>query len=131
LVTFGSGGRLAELLDDSAIRVTPLTEADARHLVLSRPTSSLLTGSPDEPAASVKPQSPVEAAVGAEGLAQVDQLVDIVLRLGRLGEDLPEIASVELSPIVSDRAGTQVHQACIEVTAAPAALLADRPRQLR
>lgn len=131
LVTFGSGGRLAELLDDSAIRVTPLTEADARHLVLSRPTSSLLIGSPDEPAASVEPQPPLESTVGIERLVHVDQLVDIVLRLGRLGEDLPEIASVELSPIVCDRAGTRVHQACIKVTAAPAALLADRPRQLR
>lgn len=113
LVTFGSGGRLARLLDDSAMRVTPMTEADARHLVLNRPTSSLLTGTPGQPA------------------TDVDQLVEVVLRLGRLGEDLPEVLFAELSPVVSDTRGSVVHGARIEVAAAPVELLADRPRQLR
>jgi acyl-CoA synthetase (NDP forming) len=100
LVLFGAGGTAVELLDDSITRVAPLTEDDARTMVLGRKTSRLLSGYRGAP--------PVDS----------ESLVDLVLRLGKLAEDLPEIAEIDCNPIIATPRGPFVVDARIRVAAA-------------
>jgi acetyl coenzyme A synthetase (ADP forming)-like protein len=113
VVVVGSGGRWAHLIDDRATGVAPLTVADARSLVLGRPTSALLHGG------------------GGTPPADIDGLVDLVLRLCRLAEDLPELLSAELDPVLAGPAGPVITDARLTVTPVPTEPLATRPRQLR
>ncbi|HVA09543.1 MAG TPA: GNAT family N-acetyltransferase, partial [Acidimicrobiales bacterium] len=70
-VVFGLGGTAVELLGDAVSRLAPLTDLDARDMVLGLRAKQLLLGYRGRP--------PVD----------IDALVDVVLRLGRLAEDLP------------------------------------------
>jgi acetyl coenzyme A synthetase (ADP forming)-like protein len=90
LVLFGLGGTAVELLGDHATRLAPLTDLDARELVLSIKGSALLTG--------FRGSEPVD----------VDSLVDIVLRLGRLAEDLPELTEGDCNPVIATSKGALV-----------------------
>ncbi len=81
LVTFRLGGAALELIGDRAARILPLTDLDAAELVRSIKGSPLL--------------------LGHDGRVAVDvaALEDLVLRLGRLVDDLPEIAGVILNVV--------------------------------
>ena len=83
LVAFGPGGVLAELIGEAAFRIAPLTDVDAEELVTS--------------AARLAAWSR-----GFRGAPAADQtaLADLVLRLARLGEDLPEVAELDLNPVL-------------------------------
>lgn len=113
LVVVGSGGPAAALIDDAATGVTPLTEEDARALVLGRRTSALLSGGPDG-----RP-------------ADVDGLVDLVLRVAQLLQDLPDVAEAALDPVEARPEGPVVRRARLVVDATAPPPLVDRPRQLR
>jgi acetyl coenzyme A synthetase (ADP forming)-like protein len=82
LVAFGPGGVLAELIDEAGFRIAPLTDADAEELVLAGKAGRLVRGFRGAPA------------------ADVPALADLVLRLSRLGEDLPEVAELDLNPVI-------------------------------
>jgi acyl-CoA synthetase (NDP forming) len=82
LVAFGPGGVLAELIGDAGFRIAPLTDAEARDLVLSGKAGKLVGGFRGTPA------------------ADEDALVDLLLRLARLADDLPEVAELDLNPVV-------------------------------
>jgi len=97
LVLFGLGGRAVELLGDHGTRLAPLTERDARELVLSLRGAPLLTG--------YRGSTPVD----------VDALVDLVLRLGRLAEDLPDLAEGDCNPVVATPEGVTVVDARFRV----------------
>ena len=88
LVAFGPGGVLAELIGEAAFRIAPLTDVDAEELVLGGKAGRLVRGFRGAPPANV------------------DALVDLVLRLGALGEDLPAVAELDLNPVLAlpDRA---------------------------
>ncbi len=113
LVSLAVGSWPPGLPASSAVRVTPLTVADARHLVFGQPGSPLLTGN------------------DARGAPDTDGLVDVLLRVGRLGEDLAEITHVALDPLLVSPSGVVVASAEVRVTGDPVPLLVDRPRQLR
>jgi acetate---CoA ligase (ADP-forming) len=83
LVAFGPGGVLAELIGEAAFRIAPLTDTDAEELVTSGKAGRLVRGFRGAPAA--------DAAA----------LTDLVLRLARLGEDLPEVAELDLNPVLA------------------------------
>ncbi|MEO5576153.1 MAG: GNAT family N-acetyltransferase [Gaiellaceae bacterium] len=83
LVAFGPGGVLAELIGDAAFRVAPLTDVDAAELVLGGKAGRLVRGYRGAPPAD-------DAA-----------LVDLVHRLARLAEDLPEVAELDLNPVLA------------------------------
>ena len=84
LVAFGPGGVLAELIGDAGIRLAPLTRLEAEELVLERKGRA---GS---------------SADSAELLpANVAALADLVLRLSQLADDLPEIAELDLNPVLA------------------------------
>ena len=97
LVLFGLGGTAVELLGDHATRLAPLTDLDARDLVLSLRSAPLLTG--------FRGSKPVD----------LDALVDLVLRLGRLAEDLPELAEGDCNPVIATPDGAVVVDARFRV----------------
>lgn len=82
LVAFGPGGVLAELIGQAQIRIAPLTDADAEELVLSGKAGRLVRGFRTE-------QSDASA------------LVDLVHRLSRLAVDVPELAELDLNPVIA------------------------------
>jgi acetate---CoA ligase (ADP-forming) len=87
LVAFGSGGYLVELLDDVVFRVLPLTDRDASEMIRSTRAYSLLKGYRGSPMADI---------------AAVEKLL---LQLGALAEAVPQIAEVDLNPVIVHPAG--------------------------
>jgi acetyl coenzyme A synthetase (ADP forming)-like protein len=83
LVAFGPGGVLAELIGDAGFRLAPLTDTDARELVHAGKAGRLVRGFRGTPP------------------ADAEALVDLVLRLSALAEDLPEVAELDLNPVVA------------------------------
>jgi acyl-CoA synthetase (NDP forming)/GNAT superfamily N-acetyltransferase len=83
LVVFGLGGVATEVLADHAARLAPLTEADADTLINSIRSAPLLHGHRGAPAADL--------------LA----LRDVLLRVSRLTDDLPEITELDLNPVIA------------------------------
>jgi acetate---CoA ligase (ADP-forming) len=99
LVALGPGGTLAELIGDAGFRLAPLTDADAEELVHAGKVGRLLAGFRGAPAAD-------SAAVS-----------DLVLRIGRLADDLPELAELDLNPVIAGRDGCVVVDARVRVAA--------------
>jgi acetyl coenzyme A synthetase (ADP forming)-like protein len=83
LVAFGPGGVFAELIGEAAFRIAPLTDVDAGLLVDRGKAGRLVAGFRGAP--------PADRAA----------LVDLVLRLARLGEDLPAVAELDLNPVLA------------------------------
>jgi acetate---CoA ligase (ADP-forming) len=83
LVAFGPGGVLAELIGDAGFRLAPLTTVDARELVLGGKAGRLVRGFRGAPP------------------ADADALVDLVHRLSLLAEDLPQVAELDLNPVIA------------------------------
>jgi acetyl coenzyme A synthetase (ADP forming)-like protein len=81
LVAFGPGGVLAELIGQAGFRIAPLTDVDAEELVSAGKAGTLVRGFRGSPPADVPP------------------LVDLVLRLSRLGDELPQVAELDLNPV--------------------------------
>jgi acetate---CoA ligase (ADP-forming) len=99
LVALGPGGTLAELIGDAGFRLAPLTDVDAQELARSGKVGRLLAGFRGAPAADA-------AAVS-----------DLVLRIGRLADDLPELAELDLNPVIAGPDGCVVVDARVRVAA--------------
>jgi acyl-CoA synthetase (NDP forming) len=113
IVSFGVGGVATELLGDRAFRIPPLTDADAHEMVRSVRAAPLLFG--------YRGAAPADVAAVEE----------ILLRLSVLADDCPEVAALELNPVVVGGLG----QGCVIVDAniriAPPAARADfGPRRM-
>jgi len=100
-VLFGLGGTAVELLGDHQTRLTPLTDVDARDMVLGLRGTPLLTG--------FRGSEPVD----------LDALVDVVLRMGRLAEDLPEVIEVDCNPVMATPDGAVVADARLRIATQP------------
>ena len=81
LIAFGLGGIHVEILGDVRFRITPLTERDAHQMVREIKGYRLLQGYRGHPA------------------ADVEAIEDVLLRLSRLVEEIPEISELDLNPI--------------------------------
>jgi acetyl coenzyme A synthetase (ADP forming)-like protein len=103
LVAFGPGGVMAELIGDAGFRIAPLTDVDAEELVLGGKAGRLVRGYRGTP--------PADAAA----------LVDLVQRLARLAEDLPEVAELDLNPVIALPDGCVAVDARVRVQARPPA----------
>jgi acyl-CoA synthetase (NDP forming)/RimJ/RimL family protein N-acetyltransferase len=90
VVSFGLGGVATELLDDWSHGIPPLTDSDLHGLVRSVRAAPLLFGH--------RGSDPVDTA----------QLEDLLARVARLADDLPELALLELNPVIVGREGTSV-----------------------
>jgi len=82
LVSFGVGGVATELLGDRAFRTLPLTDLDAAELVRGPRAYPLLDG--------WRGSEPVDTAA----------LEDLLLRVARLADDLPEVLRLTLEPVI-------------------------------
>ncbi|NYJ03752.1 bifunctional acetate--CoA ligase family protein/GNAT family N-acetyltransferase [Petropleomorpha daqingensis] len=82
LVSFGLGGVATDLLGDRAYRALPLTDLDAAELVRSPRAFPLLDG--------YRGTEPVDLAA----------LEDLLLRVARLADDLPEVLALGLEPVI-------------------------------
>jgi len=87
LVMFGLGGTLVEVLKDVAFRLAPLGETEAREMVAETAAGRLLAG--------VRGQPPRD----------LDAVVETLQRVGQLMADLPEVAEVDLNPLIVGLAG--------------------------
>jgi acyl-CoA synthetase (NDP forming) len=111
LVVFGHGGVTTDLLGDRSARLTPLTDADAEAMIGELRAAPLLLGRAGSP------------SVDTAGLAGV------LLRVSRLAGDLPEVAELDLNPVIARRDG--VRAVDVRVRLAPAAPPDPFLRQLR
>ena len=98
LVALGPGGVMAELIGDAGIRIAPLTDVDARELVLDGKTGALIRGYRGKPP------------------ADADSVIDLLHRLSALGEDLPEVAELDLNPVLVAPDGCVAVDARVRVT---------------
>src|SRR5579862_2251201 len=98
LVLFGLGGVATEVLADHAARLTPLTDTDADRLIGSIRSAPLLRGHRGSPPADL----------GA--------LRDLLLRVSRLADDLPEVTELDLNPVIARPDGAFVVDARVRAT---------------
>jgi acetyl coenzyme A synthetase (ADP forming)-like protein len=82
LVACGAGGTLVELVKDVSVGLTPLTRQDAERMVRSLKTHQILDGYRGGP----------RYDAGA--------LEETILRLGQMVEDIPEVAELDLNPLM-------------------------------
>ncbi len=97
LVSFGLAGPATDLLGDRAHHVLPLTDSDAARLVRSVRAAPLLFG-----------------YRGAETV-DVAALELLLMRVARLADDLPEVASLTLNPVIVSKSSLTVLSAEVVV----------------
>ena len=97
VIACAAGGTLSELIKDVSVRITPLTDRDARRMVRSLKTFPLLDG-----------------YRGAPKL-RVDALEEILLRVSSLVETHPDIVEMDLNPVIVHPGGALVVDARIRV----------------
>jgi hypothetical protein len=99
IVLFGLGGAAAYALADRAARLAPLTDSDADDLIHSV-VATLPLGRPGTPTVDVA------------------ALRDMLLRISRLADDLPQVAELHLSPVVAGPNGVQPVDGLVRVQVA-------------
>ena len=87
LVLLGLGGIQTEILKDRVVRMLPVTDRDAAAMWRELRVAPLLTG--------YRGADPVDT----------DAIEDLVLRVARLAEDLPEVAELDLNPVATGPSG--------------------------
>ena len=90
VVVFGLGGVATDVLGDRAARLAPLTVADADDLI--------------------------HAIRVAAALPAHDGLRDILLRVSQLADDLPQVAELDLNPVIARPDGVIAVDARVRVT---------------
>ena len=100
VVLFGLAGAAADVLADRVARLAPLTESDADALIGSVRGAPLL--------------------LGRSGVPTVDlaSLRGMLLRISQLADDLPQVAELELSPVVARSDGALAVGAQVRIQAA-------------
>ena len=98
IVSFGLAGDAIDLLGDVAHRIPPLTTTDVHDLVRGVKAAPRLFGHGGRPA------------------VDVDALEDVVARVSRLAEDLPQVASLRLQPVHVHPGGVAVLDAAAWVS---------------
>jgi acyl-CoA synthetase (NDP forming) len=83
---------------DHAARLTPLTDTDADALIRSAQSAPRLLGQGGAPA------------------TDLDALRELLLRVSRLADDLPEVTELDLSPVIAKPHGVLAVDARIKVT---------------
>ena len=83
LVVFGLGGVATDVLRDHVARLTPLTDSDADEMIRGIRAAPLFLGQRGTPP------------------ADVSALADVLLRVSRLADDIPEIAELDLNPVMA------------------------------
>jgi len=82
MIMFGLGGIYVEILKDVSFRIVPVTRSDAREMIGEIRTYPILKGARGE-----KP-------------ADIDSIVDSIIRLSNLSTDFPVIQELDINPLV-------------------------------
>lgn len=82
LLMFGLGGIFVELFNDVAFRIAPVSADEAREMILETRAGKLLSG--------------YRGATSGD----IDAVVDVIQRLGRLSIDHPWINEIEINPLI-------------------------------
>jgi acetyl coenzyme A synthetase (ADP forming)-like protein len=98
-VACGAGGTLVELLKDVSVRLAPLTRGDASSMVRELRSFPMLDG-----------------YRGARKCA-LSALENVLLRIGALAEDHPQIAEIDCNPVIVSAAGALVVDARVRIEA--------------
>ena len=106
-VVVGLGGILTEALNDVAFAAAPLTHAQAKALVGRLRTSHLVTG-----------------PFRGEPAGDLDAIADVLVGLGRLGVERPDVQSVDVNPLLLRDGQPVAVDALVELGDAPV----DAPR---
>lgn len=107
LVMVGYGGAYTELIGDRSFRLTPLNRADAAAALAELRTAPLLAGYRGAP--------PADAGA----------VEHLLVTLGRLADDFPEIAEIDLDPVIVHERGVSVVDAKVRLHPAPPATASD------
>jgi hypothetical protein len=97
LVLFGLGGTATEVLADHAARLAPLTDQDVHDLITAPRCAPLLFGAHGS------------GPVDLEGLEQ------LLLRLSRMAQDLPQLAEADFNPVLATPGSVTVLDARIRL----------------
>jgi acyl-CoA synthetase (NDP forming)/RimJ/RimL family protein N-acetyltransferase len=97
VVSFGVSGVTTELLGDRSYRIPPLTDVDAAAMVREVKAAPLLLG------------------YRGGAMADVRAVEDLLHRVSRLIDDLPEVADIELGPVLVGTEGLAVVNASAHV----------------
>lgn len=100
VLLFGHGGTAVEVVDDTAVALPPLNMKLAQDLISRTRISRLLTGYRDRPPVAM------------------DRLCQTLIQLSRLVVEFPEIAEVDINPMLVDETGLVALDARIRVAPA-------------
>jgi acetyltransferase len=100
VILFGQGGTAVEVMADRAIGLPPLNEPLARALVAQTRVARLLQGWRDTPAADAR------------------ALHAVLMAVSQMLADLPELAELDINPLVANHEGVVALDARIRVSAA-------------
>ncbi len=109
VVMFGLGGILTEALDDVVFRLAPISEARAEFMLNELRSARLLGPFRGEPA------------------AERSKLIQSICGLGRLGLEHPEVAEVDINPLMVDADGRVTAVDALVVLGEPQSEIATRP----
>jgi acyl-CoA synthetase (NDP forming) len=98
----GAGGPTAELIQDVAVRITPVTNLDVHEMVRSLRTFPMLEGYRGSPR------------------CDVPAIEDVLLRVGAMVEAHPEIVELDCNPVLARPDGVLIAHARVRVEAASA-----------
>lgn len=87
MIMFGLGGIYVEVLKDISFRIAPVDAVDASEMIHELKTFPLLKGTRGE-----KP-------------ADIDSLIDCILRISQLAMDFPAIQELDINPLVVNERG--------------------------
>jgi acetyltransferase len=87
LIAFGQGGIAVEIMRDTSLELPPLNKLLARRLMARTRVWQLLQGYSGKPAANI------------------DSVVEVLIHVGQLAVDHPEIRELDINPLLADSAG--------------------------
>lgn len=103
LLVFGAGGTSVEIVADKALALPPLDDAGAHAMIAATRISKLLAGYRAEPAANI------------------DAIATTIDALSAMAEDLPDIAELDINPLLADPTGVIVLDARVRLEEQPRA----------
>jgi acetyltransferase len=112
VVAFGQGGTAVEIVHDTSLELPPLNALLARRLMARTRVWQLLQGYRGKPP------------------AKIDAVVEVLIRLGQLAANHPEIRELDINPLLADAVGVIALDARLRITpvqSAGAARLAIAP----
>ncbi len=102
IVLFGAGGTGVEVINDKALALPPLDRSLALAVIRRTRISRLLAGYRDRPS------------------ADINAVADTLVKIAQLAADCPEIAELDINPLLADETGVIALDARILLRPAPA-----------